>query len=206
MANTMTCCDCSNMADSHRNQITCSSEIMSTEGNKAWKRSAYCFRSRLNTQRTFSFFEETTSAPRSIESTASMTNVCGAFFAHLRTTVPLLLTRRCRQAPVQHQDLEDLHRLLQLPAGGRAYRREDFLHAWRTLPGDLAAPFLPSGHCTPPIGTIRELGLQSRGRHYKARALYSGAEGHRCRRALFACVCARAHALVLSCTPRIACR
>jgi serine/threonine-protein phosphatase PP1 catalytic subunit len=41
----------------------------------------------------------------------------------------------CRQATVQHQALEDVHRLLQLPPDRRDHRREDLLHARRAEPG-----------------------------------------------------------------------
>jgi hypothetical protein len=39
------------------------------------------------------------------------------------------------QAQVQHQIVEDFHRLLQLPSGCGHRGRENFLHAWRALPG-----------------------------------------------------------------------
>ena len=36
-----------------------------------------------------------------------------------------------RQEALQHQAVEDLHRLLQLPPGGRNRGREDLLLSWR---------------------------------------------------------------------------
>ena len=96
----------------------------------------------LRQQRIFSSSAETMSAPPSTEFMASTTNVRthalspGLRTAWIRNNVLSHRCRACRQAPIQHQDLEDFHRLLQLPPRSRAHRREDLLHARRALAGE----------------------------------------------------------------------
>ena len=56
-----------------------------------------------------------------------------ALFLLLPYTLADGVVRDVRQAPVQHQALEDVHRLLQLPTNRGHYRRENLHHARRPL-------------------------------------------------------------------------
>lgn len=127
MDNITTCCVSLSTVVSPPKPIIFSLVTMSTEASNLLRLSACCWRIKSSTLKTFSSWEETTSALVLIESMGSMMSVrCSddwrPFFAQLILS---------RQASLQHQALEDFYRLLQLSPHCGYHRREDLHNARR---------------------------------------------------------------------------
>jgi len=120
------------MEDSHLKPTTYFSATTSIGVNNPWRLSAYSSRIRSNIPKTSLFSGGTTSVRVSTESTGSMTNVSGTRLCGSVAWCSLLGSSlwQIRQTSVQHQIVEDLYRLFQLPAYRCYYRREDFYNAW----------------------------------------------------------------------------
>lgn len=128
---TTICCACSSTEDTRRRPTTCSLATTSTVASRASRPSACCLPSRSSTPRTSSCCVVTTSVPRSTASTVSTMSVCGARPYSCSCLVSSIThcnaclrscsscSSCCRQAPIQHQVVEDLHGLLQLPPDRR---------------------------------------------------------------------------------------
>lgn len=102
---------------------------MLTEVNNRWKLSVCFSPTRWSIPRTFSSSAAITNALLSIAFMASMTNVrllISLYMTLIKLTFSFL---SLRQEKIQHQTMEDVHWLLQLPPGRRHRWWEDSLHA-----------------------------------------------------------------------------
>ena len=93
------------------------------QANRAWRRSVSCWPTRSSTPRTSSCYEETTSVLPSTGFTVFMMNVSrSGSLSRL-----LYIFSSGRQETLQHQTVENIHRLFQLSPNRRHCGREDLL-------------------------------------------------------------------------------
>lgn len=110
MGSITTCWDCSSTEAFHPSQTTCSWAIMWIVESSHWRRSACCWRTKSNIQRTSSCSAATTSAPALIEFTGEFPSPLADFTQFLILWFIQILRRM--QATIQHQIMENVHRLL----------------------------------------------------------------------------------------------